>query len=264
MRSELNSTLNDIDQYLGWQRKDAEVFHQRLVNHARAAIEQRKQRLLRDRNMAADLGFKMRPRADAGTYSASQVRRKIAPSLPPASSAPYKPEPVLDEDMFQHILKVLDNMVHVIERSPSAFAEMGEESLRHHFLVQLNGHYEGQATGETFNHQGKTDILIRVEDRNIFVAECKFWKGEKAFQETIDQILRYMSWRDTKAAIILFNRNKGFSEVLEKIQAAANTHPHKKKGPNIESDTRFRYVFGNPTDMAREIILTIMAFNVPM
>ncbi len=26
--------------------------------------------------------------------------------------------------------------------------------------------YEGQATGETFNRSGKTDILVRVEDRN--------------------------------------------------------------------------------------------------
>jgi hypothetical protein len=63
-------------------------------------------------------------------------------------------------------------------------------------------------SSETFNAAGKTDILIRVEDRNIFVAECKFWKGEKHFIPTIDQLLSYTSWRDTKTAIILFNRQK--------------------------------------------------------
>lgn len=70
-------------------------------------------------------------------------------------------------------------MVLVMERSPHAFAKMGEEDLRTHFLVQLNGLYEGQATGETFNFEGKTDILIRVEGKNIFIAECKFWTGPK-------------------------------------------------------------------------------------
>jgi hypothetical protein len=46
-------------------------------------------------------------------------------------------------------------------------------------LVQLNGQYEGQATGETFNFQGKTDILIRVDGQNIFVAECKYLARSK-------------------------------------------------------------------------------------
>ena len=154
-------------------------------------------------------------------------------------------------------------MTHVMERSPTAFAKMGEEDLRQHYLVQLNGHFEGAATGETFNYQGKTDILIRVDDRNIFIGECKIWRGEKAFTETIDQILSYLSWRDTKAAIILFNRNKGLSDVISKVQTTAKAHPHYKHGPKVEGDTRFRYIFGNPSDHKREVILTIMVFDVP-
>jgi hypothetical protein len=43
--------------------------------------------------------------------------------------------------------------------------------------------------GETFNFEGKTDILIRVEALNVFIAECKLWKGEKQFLATIDQLL---------------------------------------------------------------------------
>ena len=42
-------------------------------------------------------------------------------------------------------------MVKVMERSPKAFHGLDEEGIRSHFLVQLNGHYEGQATDETFN-----------------------------------------------------------------------------------------------------------------
>jgi hypothetical protein len=58
-----------------------------------------------------------------------------------------------------------------------------------HCLVQLNGQDEGKAIGETFNFQGKTDILIRDGDKNVVVSQCKCWKGEKQFIETIDQLL---------------------------------------------------------------------------
>jgi hypothetical protein len=264
VKQTLNSALDDIERYLAWQRSTIDGFNANIPGHAKQAIEARRERLLRDRNLVSGLGFAVKPRANAPmTYAASQVRRKIEPRLPPAPSTPFKPEPVLQEAHYQHILNVIDNMTLVMERSPTAFAEMGEEDIRQHYLVQLNGHFEGAATSETFNHQGKTDILIRAEGKNIFIAECKFWRGEKQFAETVDQILSYLSWRDTKAAIILFNRNKGFSQVLAKIKEALAEHPHRKQGPKDESETRFRYVFGNPSDHSREIILTVVAFDVP-
>jgi hypothetical protein len=264
VKNTLNRALDDIERYLGWQRPTIEAFNANLAGQARQAIEARRARLLQDRNLVSGLGFAVKPRAGAPqTYAAPQVRRKIEPKLPPASSTPFKPEPVLQEQHYQHILNVIDNMTVVMERSPTAFAEMGEEDIRQHYLVQLNGHFEGAATGETFNHQGKTDILIRVDGKNIFIAECKFWRGEKQFIETVDQILSYLSWRDTKAAIILFNRNKDFSQVLAKIKEAMAAHQHRKHGPKVESETRFRYVFGNPSDHSREIILTVVAFDVP-
>jgi hypothetical protein len=140
---------------------------------------------------------------------------------------------------------------------------MGEEDLRQHFLVQLNGHFEGAASGETFNFQGKTDILIRERDRNVFVAECKFWSGEANFLATISQLLSYLSWRDTKAGVLMFNRNKDFSGVLQTIENSLAKHSHLKRGPEREALTRFRCVFGNPLDHNREIILSVLAFDVP-
>jgi len=105
---------------------------------------------------------------------------------------------VLALEEYEDILAIIRNMVRVMERSPKAFEKMGEEYLRTHFLVQLNAQYEGRTTGETFNFQGKTDILIRDEGRNVFIAECKFWAGEKQFSETIDQLLSYLSCETQK------------------------------------------------------------------
>ena len=231
---------------------------------ARQVLEARKSKLLADQNIVAQLGFPLKERANAPrTYPAPEVRRKIKPSLPPQSTQPFKPEPALTSEDYEHILNVLQNMAFVMERSPSAFNTIDEESLRSHFLVQLNGQYEGQATGETFNYEGKTDIRLRVDGRNIFIGECKYWGGPKKLLETLDQLLSYSSWRDTKTAVIIFNRNKNFSAVLEAIVPTIQTHPNIKRLMPIEGETRFRAVLSHKDDPAREMIVTILAFDVP-
>jgi hypothetical protein len=164
---------------------------------------------------------------------------------------------------YDHILSVMTNMALVMERSPAAFEKIGEEDLRTHFLVQLNGHYEGDATGETFNYGGKTDILIRSDGRNIFIGECKYWGGPRKLLETVDQILGYTSWRDSKAAILLFNRQKNFSAVLESIPATMVGHSSVKREIARPTETSFRYILGQRDDPNREIMLTVMAFDVP-
>jgi hypothetical protein len=257
-------TISDINKYLAWHQNDVRQLNESLPSIARQAVEGRRAKLLANQNLVAGLSFKLKERSDAPrTYSAPIQRRRIEPTLPPASSAPYKPEPVLLEEDYAHILKIINDMTVVMERSPEAFSHMGEENIRQHFLVQLNGHYEGKALGETFNGNGKTDILIRHEGKNIFIAECKFWSGEKSFLETIDQLLTYLSWRDTKAAVMIFNKNRDFSVVLQKIKDTVPQHPLFKSGPTIEGETRFRYVFGQNADRNREIFVTVLAFDIP-
>ena len=183
--------------------------------------------------------------------------------MPKASTEPFVPEPTLDMKEYEHILSVISNMVVVIERSPKAFRGMCEEDLRQHFLVQLNAQYEGQATGETFNFEGKTDILIRYNGKNIFIAECKFWRGPKSLKDAIDQILNYASWRDTKTALLVFNRGKNFSRILAQIPEVVKAHPNFKRALSYPSETGFRYILHHRDDPNRELILTILAFEVP-
>ena len=85
----------------------------------------------------------------------------------------------------------------------------------------------------------------------------------KEFQKAIDQLLSYLSWRDTKTALIVFNRNANFSEVLRTIQETVPTHPRFKLVSSPHNETSFRYVFGQPNDPNREMIITVMAFDVP-
>ena len=169
VRGSIDRTIGEIKTYLDWLRGNARGFNEQIRHLASERINRRRQKLLADQNLVANLGFPLKERADAPqTFTAPNVRRRITPTMPPASKAPYEPEPVLSTDDYEHILSVMTNMVLVMERSPSAFTAMDEEALRSHFLVQLNGHYEGQASGETFNYEGKTDILIRAERKEYF------------------------------------------------------------------------------------------------
>jgi len=264
VRAEFDRNLSNIERYLETLRNDFFGFNNQIRQHARNVIERRRNKLLYDQNLVSSLGFPLKERKDAPqTFIAPDVRRKIIPSLPLAGKSPFKPEPTLLPADYDHILTAIQNMAYVMERSPSAFSSMDEESLRFHFLVQLNGHYEGQATGETFNYEGKTDILIRSNGKNIFIAECKYWDGPKKLSETIDQILSYSCWRDTKVAIILFNRIKNFSKVLEAISPTVEEHQKFKRSLGKKSETIFQYIFAHRDDPNREMILTVLAFDVP-
>lgn len=265
LKSRYESTLKAIQEYLSRVQNDVGAYNESLPQEIRNLITARKTKVLADRKLSAEIGIPIRRRNDAPlTYTVPEVKRKTEISRPRVQTEePFELEPSLDMGEYENILGIIRSMTKVIERSPKAFSSMSEEDLRQQFLVQLNGHYEGQATGETFNFEGKTDILIRSGDRNIFIAECKFWTGPRGLSDTIDQLLSYTTWRDTKTAILLFSRNKDFSSVLSKIPQTVKQHSCFKREIAVAEETTFRYVFGRPDDTNRELHLTVLAFDVP-
>ncbi|MFA4980898.1 MAG: hypothetical protein WC592_00295 [Candidatus Omnitrophota bacterium] len=253
IKEHLRSISNMVKQHNGF-----------IESETKRLVANRKDKILKEHNLVAALGIPIKRREDSpATYTIPTVRRKPKIELPKVGGGVFKPEPTLAETEYEHILKIIHDMALVLERSPRVFIDIKEENLRTHFLVQLNGQYEGKATGETFNFNGKTDILIRDDGGNIFIAECKFWTGDKGFTETIDQLLKYVTWRDTKTAIILFNRNKELSSVLSKIPEIVKSHKCFKRELGNKNETSFKYVFQQPSDLNRELLLTVMVFDVP-
>jgi hypothetical protein len=211
----------------------------------------------------AALGIPMKRRDQPLTFTAPAKRRASPARQPRVITEAYKPEPLLEEAEYQHILAVMRSMSLVIERNPTQFASLDEETIRTHFLLQLNGHYEGSATGETFNASGKTDILIRVENRNIFIAECKFWRGPKGFKEAADQLLSYLSWRDTKCALLVFNKTRDSVAVSQKMHEGMEAHPAYRKTVSYDPHGDARYIFVKESDPGREIIITTQLYDIP-
>jgi hypothetical protein len=183
---------------------------QRAVRESRAYLGDLRLRVSRD--PAADTVIPALPKRMSSRVDSSRSGRP-APTVAAAATSRL-PRPTLDE-FYDHVVTVLGAAAVGFERSPRRFATAEEEALRDFVLVTLNSHYEGAATGETFNGTGKTDILVRYGMDNAFIGECKFWGGERRLAETFAQLLGYTTWQDNRLALIFFVRNKQMQPVID-------------------------------------------------
>ena len=171
------------------------------------------------------------------------------------------------DDVYKDVLKTLSDYGKDLEKKPKVFAGQDEEGLRDHFLTNLTGRYEKTtASGETFNKAGKTDILLKDDKgNNLFIAECKWWKGAGIFHSTINQLFdNYITWRDTKVAIIFFVDNKDFSNVLEQIEEEAKKHPYYVQYIGVKDKSSFSFVFRQKDDANNKVQVEIMFFHFPL
>lgn len=269
LKGEYGQILNQIVQYLGWVKKDVDKFNLSLSDTINQTIIARKNRLNVADLLTKGLGIRLRKREDIpDTYKVPELKKQPRIKINRPIAPKKDPEPILEESEYENILKIIFNMAITMERSPKTFIKLEEEEIRDHFLIHLNGHYEGLATGETFNCEGKTDILIRYNGKNIFIAECKIWRGKKYFEAAIDQLLSYTSWRDTKTAILIFNKNKNFSQVLSHIEPSVISHANylnkrRLKEKILSNESVFAYNYCHKDDSQKELILSVMAFNIP-
>lgn len=172
------------------------------------------------------------------------------------------PEPSLENSRFRKILNIINETMVAMERHPRVYKGRSEEDLRDQLLTVFASHYPN-ATGETFNKKGKTDILIRHEGANIFVGECKFWKGLKSFHKTVDQILGYLTWRDSKAAIICFVKKKELNPVLEQISTGTPEHSCFVRMESKKSESWTQFEFRLKSDPTRNVHLVVLCFHFP-
>ena len=218
--------IQQVEQHVTTARSDIEHFNSGLLNQAQMAIRARRERIETHREHVAATGLPVGPPRDrAKTYIPDVIVRRPAPVLPATRpEQPMELEPVLADEVYEHILSVVRQHALSMEQNPGTYAGMGEEARRHVILDALNTHYTGAGTAEAFNFGGKTDIRIQHEGRNLFIAECKIWSGPKGFIETVDQLFGYQSWRDTKLAILMFVRERDLTGIIERAQTALEKH----------------------------------------
>lgn len=182
--------------------------------------------------------------------------------LTPLSKKKEDPGWSIEDEDYEHILSSIRNMGAAME-STRASESRDEESLRDVLIVGLNSSLtNGTAGGELFRRKGKTDIALLFENKAAFVAECKLWRGEKYMTEGISQLLSYLTWRDAKTSLILFNKaNKNFSAIQGRIEDILKSHPNFVK-MNKAPDGEWRVILTKPDDKDRAITVHVFLFDV--
>ena len=153
-----------------------------------------------------------------------------------------------------------------LEKYPKITKDYGEEDFRDYLLPHLNSMYKTlSVTGETFNKNGKTDILFQKSNGEIsFLVECKLWKGEAQVTEALNQLFeRYLSWRVESCAIIFFNKNtRNVKNVLKKMNQKIIEDKLYHKIITNNSSTILSYHFKHPQDESKMIKLDAILFNL--
>lgn len=258
---ELNKAIKEISDYIDCIGKDIEKHNGELEGHIVRSIQSRKNRLGKHSAIINTLNIPLKKKPGAPDYDLLPIRKRIIKPLPDPKKG--NKEYGIEDDYYEYILQIIRHEGRTYETTPKTYAIHDEEELRDILLAHLNGHLEGQASAETFRKKGKTDICIEHENRAAFVAECKIWKGKKAILDAVDQLLGYLTWRDCKASLIIFNKDVGgFTGIQNKLSATLETHQLCLRGHNSNQPGEWRFLFRSQEDEEREVILHVFLFNL--
>jgi len=239
--NEVNSILQSINDTINWKNQSIEKGNKELYAFVWDTIEKRKGEIAQNKEKLSTLtktvSIPLKKKQSAG---AQVVRVAHTPLVQRVKPKPTLPEEyVLDEARINDIIALLDNQAKSFEQTPKAFKELGEEDLRDILLSNLNSVFEGGATGETFSKKGKTDIYLKIAKGNILICECKIWGGKALYDETIDQLRGYLTWRHNYGIMITFANTKDFTKVLKESGGAIQAHSSYTNGFRKVGDTHF-------------------------
>lgn len=263
-QNELNSNLQLIRQSVDAQSSMLAQYQQDLPTRVRDAVTHRRERVSKLHDLAAAFNIPMARKAGMPDYRPLDVQKKrTVTSLPNTAAIGFKPEPAITVELYEEILSNIRHMGATFEGTPQTYQTLGEEGLRDIILASLNGVYQGAATGEAFRKYGKTDIRIEEQSRSAFVGECKLWGGERVLTAALEQLLDYTTWRDGKAALIMFNKSvAGFSGLQETMATVLPVHSLFLRDKSCKHAGECRFVFRSKEDEGREITVHVFCFNL--
>lgn len=262
-KQELESSLNGIRQLIASQKKLLDRYHSRISGQVRSTIEHRRAEVEKLHGLTSAFTIPMVKKSGMPEFKPIEVSKRITRPLPRPPAAGYKPEPAITSATYEELLAIIRHAGASFEGTPQTYVPLGEEGLRDNVLSHINVVFEGKATGETFRKYGKTDIRLEEESRSAFVGECKLWGGEKVLLDALSQLLGYVTWRDCKAALVLFNKDvAGFSGVQAKINDSLRAHPKFLRSMNAGRAGEWRFVFQSQEDAGREVTVHVFAFNL--
>ena len=259
---EKDRSLQSLRNHIAAINNNATTFNAELFSRIYGLFTTLKNEYLQENSFFASINVTQNPDAPR-TYSVPMIEKRAPIQKPTATSKSYTPEPTVDSKAYSDIIDCLTRVGLSIERKPSLYVDKDEEALRDLFLVQLElAFVGGTTTGETFNRSGKTDILLKNTDNtNLFVGECKVWKGPKYYLEAISQLLEYLTWDDSKTALLVFVKSVSLSTVIQSVMQTTLTHPSAVRFVGVRSDRFLQFTFRLPQDDQKHVAIEVMIFH---
>ena len=130
------------------------------------------------------------------------------------------------DSFMDRILRVLFDAGRHFEKRYETYTKLTEPELRDILLSFLNNEFRDEASGETIQGKGKTDVYIKNpnDHREIVIIECKKWNGKTKYLEGFKQMLGYLTGREKKSILLTFSNNIHFSDVSCHAKEATKKH----------------------------------------
>ena len=262
LRGWMDRKLTEIERHLAAAWQDVDRHNAAVRRIAGEDAAHRRAKLLDARKLQQDFGLPVRPPMPVNELPTGLAERWSGQPDPSATGT----HDGVDE-LCEEALGILTSPARAMERGRPDTGPRTEEEIRDILVIALNGRFHGCVFSEALNGSGKTDILIRVRDRNILVAECKIWRdksGPGTMTEALDQLLGYLAWDDSRAGLLLFIRASRPTTVIAKATKAIMQHPDflHEDGTAVIGE-RHDYVFRSRADPARQVRLAFLPFALP-
>lgn len=264
VKQEFEFRKDSLVKMIGYLESDIRSYNRNLPMTARSIFCKRKERIKQENKLLLELGTPTVAQAGIQhTYSVPTVSRRYPhPEKIGRANKMDEATPVMDNQRYYQILDAVHTLGKSYESFPKVTKDMDEETLRDLFLAQIQTSFKNDsATGEAFNKCGKTDIMVKHGDGIVFIAECKFWKGKQVFLDAITQLLSYLTWRDTKTALLIFVRDVSMTTAINGVKENVIAHPNFKSIEKTADETWMNYRFSMPDDPDRDVFLAIQLFD---
>jgi hypothetical protein len=253
----IHEEIELIKMYSNWLNGDINNFNGSIDSIIDNGLLKRREKLSRDEAFLEQIRV---PQQDIIRTGFIKPEKKL--DLKILKDIVRKIEPLLEKDTYDEIIKQVNSLGINLERSSQRLRELDEESLRDAILMALNSTYRGMSSGEAFNKEGKTDILIKYQDRILFIAECKIWRSDDYFLKGVDQLLSYLTWRDTKTSYIIFSKNRDVTKVIAQSKQLIQSHPNFIAIEKSISDSCVKYRLKQKSGTSTECFVTLHVFDL--
>ena len=259
--NEYNECVRDLKNKISIMNKNVVDFNNSLMviikNYVRDKIE-------KDSNLdifatAIGIEIESKNKDKDGNTKINILPKKVSIDLPEKKTID---EYYIEEKNYSMILNTIKRHLECTEELPGPIIKLKDEELiRDTILWTLKENFI-IANGEVFRVNGKSDIHVDFNGKTVFIAECKVWHGAKLFNDAINQIYSYTTWRDCRISIIIFNlENKDFGALCNNLNETIKQHNSYISTKRYNGKNEWTCIFKNEYDSNKNLIIDVIVAN---